>query len=130
MNCRKFSLKKDYNDISDWYLLRRSPPVPKEALPKTGFIVENDNKKICACWLYKTDSNVCLIETLISDPRAKSEERNEAINLVVNNLVDNAKKDGYKIILITSKHNNVIKRAKSLFNFEELQDFKVLARSL
>ena len=68
---------------------------PDAWLPPTGFIVEG----VLAAWLYKTDSGLCYMENVISNPATTHAERDEAIALVAASLEVEAKRCGFRYML-------------------------------
>lgn len=93
MNCRYFTAL-DYPMISTWWAARQWPSLPIEMLPKNGFVVDN----YCAGFLYSTDSQICWMEFLVSNPATDSKARNEAMNLLIATLLGRAKDLGFSII--------------------------------
>lgn len=125
MNIRYYQ-SSDYPVITSWFLGNDLPKFPEELIPSTGFIVEN----LCAGWLYKTDSKIALVETFIGNPKADKEERQKAVNLMFSSLIEEAKKQGFTLLLASSKHDRVINYGINNLNFKELSGYKVFARSL
>lgn len=80
MKVRFIEMDKDYSDICSWWKKQAWPSIPKESLSTTGFIVENDNQKILAGWVYHTNSNTALLEFLVANPEIKGNERDAAFD--------------------------------------------------
>tara|TARA_R100001082_G_scaffold105791_1_gene78147 strand:+ start:312 stop:722 length:411 start_codon:yes stop_codon:yes gene_type:complete len=81
--------EEDYETICKWWKWWRWPIIPKEVLPdngKSGFMVEKNNVPIVSGFLYLTNSNVILLEWIVSNPNYKDKDRKEAIKLLINNV--------------------------------------------
>lgn len=81
--------KKHYEEVCKWWTVRNWMIIPENVLPKTGVIIATkDGVNICAGWLYRTDSNLCAIEWVISNPESAREQRDEAQDLLFKSLLD------------------------------------------
>jgi len=84
----------DYGIITEWARARQFPVLPQEFLPATGLIHEGH----CVGFLYGTDSKICWMEWIISNPNSKSSERNTAMNELLDGLIEEAKRQGFLIM--------------------------------
>ncbi len=100
----------DYQTIKGWSDARGSVLIPQEYLPLTGFVHEGH----CAGFLYKTDSAVAWLEWVFSNPASDSKARNLAMNEMIDELCNEAKRLGFKVILTTVEHKKLIERYESL----------------
>lgn len=91
--------------IAQWYRDHNQMPIPYTSLPKTGIIVD----EIVAGFLYKTDSNVAIIENFISDPSSNKDHRRESIDVCMSTLVKEAKSQGFSYILSYPTHKRMEK---------------------
>jgi hypothetical protein len=99
-----------YNKIREW-AARRDFTIPApEYLPETGYI----NNNHCAGFLYKTDSKICWLEWVVSNPDSPKEERNLALNELIDKLCDDAQKLGFKAIFTSVEHEGLLERYKKL----------------
>ena len=93
--------EKDYEILCDWWKWWKFNPLAKEALPENGtggFMVEYGNTNVCAGFIYKTNSNICLIEWVISNYNVKDKiVRKEAIKLLINALTSEGRRLGFKV---------------------------------
>jgi hypothetical protein len=105
MEVRKFQYS-DYPSLYSWWTAHKWQPVAIEALPKTGLVIEG----VCAGFIYKTDSNMCLIEWIISNPETDKNVRNDALDLLINKLVDTAKEMGFTLAFTSVQHQGLLKR--------------------
>tara|TARA_R110002167_G_scaffold22589_1_gene80834 strand:+ start:92 stop:499 length:408 start_codon:yes stop_codon:yes gene_type:complete len=90
---------------------------PKDFLPDNGtggFIVENNNTPIVAGFLYKTNSKGVLLEWIISNPKYKEEDRQVAIELLINGAENVSKELGYKYMFSIGRNKHLIETHKKL----------------
>lgn len=89
---------KDYPTAVEWWKARNWPPVPQEALPTTGVIVEN----YCVGFVYRTDSAISWMEWIVSNPDTDKNERDKAMNLLIDNLLNKAASMGAKAVFTSA----------------------------
>ena len=65
-------------------------------LPSTGFIVDM----------------LCMFDTFVANPEVDKEERDKALDLLVNALEAEAKESGYEAIICNSRLGAIINRAE------------------
>lgn len=108
MEIRPF-IDSDYSTVCAWYHGRNKTPVPKEFLPRIGFVVDS----IAMGFLMQTDSNLCILEPFIANPEAPSPIRDEALKMVLSTLVATAANMGYKAVFGFSTSTTMVQRALS-----------------
>lgn len=113
-NIRRYT-NKDYRMICTWYIDRDMTPPPPEALSDVGYIVEER----VAGWLYLTNSNIAMIEGIISDPASVPSFRRLATKRLIGTLVDLSISLGYTNILGITSHPSMIETIEP-FGFKEL----------
>ena len=99
---------RDYETIALWWQAHGLDPIPLEFLPAVGFVVS----QVCAGFLYQTDTDLALIEGLVSNPETPAQLRDEALDAVVEALCSEAKKLGYLAISGFTQVPKVVSRAK------------------
>lgn len=125
MQVRKYE-RYDYYTLVEWWSQHSWKAPSINMLPKTGFIVEN----ICAGFLYKTDSEIAWLEFIISNPVSDKEERSQALDLVINSLVEEAKLSGFKAIFTSVEHKKLIERYKEHGFVESDKDMTNMVKRL
>lgn len=103
---RPIDFSKDYEILERWWKEHNWLPVHPSLLPKTGFIVD----EVCAGWLYKTDSAFALLEFVVSDKNAEKDRRDKALNILINSLLEEADKAGFKVVFTSLEHPKLIER--------------------
>lgn len=115
----------DYEIIARWFEKRgmRCPPV--QYFPKVGFIED-----LCAAgFLIQTDTPVAIIDFLISNKGVSELKRGRGIESVVDALIKEAKRRGFKSIRATSQIGSVCDLAKR-FKFVEVGEFKTFFKEI
>lgn len=107
MNVSKFT-EEHYAEVCNWWKAHSWPLMPLSLLPKTGYIVRD----VAAGFLYNTDSGIAWIEWIVSNPESDKAIRNEALDLILGNLIDDAKKMNKTFIFTSSDNEKLINRYK------------------
>lgn len=110
----KFEVKdyepKYYVEIACWFQ-RRKRPIPHEnELPKVGKIVVYNESLISCGFIFMTDTPICSIGNVISDPDVANTVRGESINYLINALCEEAKRLEYSGICAGASSDTLIKR--------------------
>ncbi|WP_224240619.1 hypothetical protein [Hyalangium gracile] len=101
--------EQHFTEVARWFELFNETMVP-EALPQTGYIVPG----IAAGFLYRTDSSVAWVESLIAFKEAPKDVRDRALDAIVVALCRDARKLGFKTVLGSTQLEAVVKRAQRL----------------
>lgn len=93
--------EEDYEILCDWWKWWKFVPIAKESLPDNGtggFMVKHGDTNVCAGFIYKTNSNFCLVEWVISNYNVRDRVvRDKAIKLLINELTNEGKRLGFKV---------------------------------
>lgn len=98
----------DYELLNSWWKDHGWTSPGLDMLPPTGFIVNN----VCAAFLYKTDSPIAWMEFIISDKKADKDIKDKSLDILVDVIIEEAKKSNFKIVFTSSNHSNLISRLK------------------
>ena len=117
LNIRRLT-DSDYNTLTKWWKSwpEWTPPT-RDFLPengKGGLIVEKDNKSIVAGFIYLTNSKTALLEWIVSDPKYRESDREEAIELLISASENVCKELGYKYIFSIGRTKRLIEKHKKL----------------
>lgn len=113
--------ESDYENMCSWWRWWRWPEVCKDVLPMNGtggLMVCKGDTLIAAGFLYMSNSRVCWMDWIVSNPEYRDKDRKDAIGMLVNGLEDVAKAQGYTVIIS-------IARNKSLINIHEQLGYTV-----
>jgi RimJ/RimL family protein N-acetyltransferase len=109
----------DYeNTLCQWWIDWRWDPPSKEFLPEEGtggFMVYDDGVPVCAGFMYRTNSKVVWCDWIISNFGYKNRQgRKEAIELLINTIVELAGESGNKFVYALIKNKPLINTYKKL----------------
>ena len=107
-NARKLT-EQDYSMLVDWWKWWRWPPPSKNLLPNNGtggIIIEKNNIPVVAGFLYFTNSEMVLLEWIVSNPKYKESDRKDAIEMLINVSEQVCRKENkkYMFTIGRSKH--------------------------
>tara|TARA_Y100000589_G_scaffold26208_2_gene21712 strand:- start:17870 stop:18280 length:411 start_codon:yes stop_codon:yes gene_type:complete len=130
LNIRQL-LENDYSTLKTWWDKWSEWTAPsKEFLPENGtggFIVEKDNKPIVAGFIYLTNSKAALLEWIVSDPDYRDSDREDAIELLINESEHVCKTLGYKFIFTIGRNKKLIDTHKKLkWNVDEKPSHEIV----
>lgn len=98
-----FNKDEDYEKIAKWWIDHDQVPCPIDLLPNIGFIVDD----MVVGFLYQTDSGICFVESLVSKKDTNKEERREALDKLMDSLVEVAEGMKYKKIIFHTLHPRI-----------------------
>jgi hypothetical protein len=104
----------DYEDtLIGWWEDWKWTAPPKESLPNNGlggFMISKGEVDVCAGFAYFTNSNLAWCEFIVSNKKYKDKDRNDAIELLINTIVEACKNAGYKTIFTSVSNQNLINK--------------------
>lgn len=107
MNCRYFEAS-DYEKLVEWWRFWRFPAPSLVNLPTTGMIVNLNGIDAVCGFIYLTNSNMCWLEFIVSNPDLKNKkDREDCINECINKLCNLAKEMGYGFVYTSLKNQNL-----------------------
>lgn len=95
------------------FLTREMPLAVVETLPRIGAMVCHENgKPIAAGFLRKIEGSYGMFDGLISNPEASSTIRNEALNMVMTYIIEQARKLKLKNVVGYSIDKSALERSR------------------
>ena len=117
LNIRKLT-ENDWVVLKQWWdAWPEWDAPPKDFLPENGtggLMVESEGEPIVAGFMYITNSKGVLLEWIISNPKYREEDRNDAINLLLIGVENLCKDLGYKYIFSIGRNKSLITTHKNL----------------
>ena len=108
----------DWNTLVEWWSAWPEWQAPaKDFLPENGtggFIVEKQDQPIVAGFLYTTNSKAALLEWIVSNPKYRENDRQKAIELLIEGAESVCKKQGIKYIFSIGRTKQLINTHKKL----------------
>ena len=118
MNTRQLK-EEDWDTLQKWWSAWpewKSPP--REFLPDNGtggIMVEKNNIPIVAGFIYETNSKLCYLEWIVSNPKYKNKkDRKEAIELLITKAEEYTKNLGYTYMWSVGRHKTLIETHRKL----------------
>ena len=118
-----FVEEEDYDTLCEWWSFWRFPSPTRDMLPDNGLgglkvsYVDGDNKKTPCCvgFLYGTNSSMCWLEFIVSNPNVKDKEiRSNSIELLISQICSRAESNGYKSVFASISNQNLINKYKKV----------------
>ena len=109
--------KEDYKIICEWWEWWKWPVIPKDMLPdngESGFLIEKNNIPIVSGFLYITNSKVVLLEWIVSNPKYREDDREEAIELLINSVEQLCRDMSTKYIFSIGRNKHLVETHKKL----------------
>ena len=103
--------KSDWDILVSWWEWWKWPVMPKEFLPENGtggIMIEKNNIPIIAGFLYETNSEVAILEWVISNPKYKGKDRMQAIELLITEVEKRTKELGYKYMFSIGRNKHLV----------------------
>ena len=117
LNIRKLT-ENDWGTLTKWWdAWPEWDAPPKDFLPDNGtggLMVESKGEPIVAGFMYITNSKGVLLEWIISNPKYREEDRNDAINLLLISVENLCKDLGYKYIFSIGRNKSLITTHRNL----------------
>lgn len=117
--------EQHYAQVLRWFELFGETIFP-EVLPPTGLIIPG----VAAGFLYRTDSSLAMIESLVANREAPKEERTRAIDAIIVGLSREAQKQGFKTVLGFTQLDAVVQRVHRLGWSSMGEGFKLVSLQL
>jgi len=112
MECRYFA-DSDYDNIVKWWKFWRFPAPSLSMLSDVGIIVSEGDVDIACGWLYVTNSSMCLVEFIVSNPEVRDKDlRHLAITGLINELTLSAIELGYEYAYTSLTNKNLQNKYK------------------
>ena len=117
LNIRRLT-EKDWSVLPTWWEQWPDWKTPaRDFLPENGLgglMVEKEGKPIIAGFIYTTNSKVVLLEWIISDPNYRDNDRQHALELLIDGAENVCKAQGFKYVFFVGKHNKLINTFEKL----------------
>lgn len=100
----------DYHAICALWRANSWPPIPREALPQHGIIAYKNSEIAAAGFLYASDSTIAWLEFIVTNPAVSSEDRHEALTLIIERLLEMARAAGFTHVFSSLRDPGLIAR--------------------
>jgi sugar phosphate isomerase/epimerase len=100
----------DLPEVAGWYSARGFSGLRPGHLPKHGAIVPG----VAAGWLYRTDSDVGLLDGFVTNPSAPLRERSKAVDAISSHLIELARHLGVRHLVAMCLSAGIHRRSRKL----------------
>lgn len=97
--------------------------------PEIGYVAYAGKEPIAAIFLLRAESKTCIIDGLIANPKIKNPVRANAIYIIVDRLINDAKALGFETIIAWTSNASTFEKAMN-FGFKPLIGEIVIAKDL
>lgn len=117
---------KCYSTLVDWWRKHEAfdgKLIPYNSMPNRVFTVSNTKKDVYGKWsvktdlysvaVYATDSNICGIGWITSNPYAKIKEKYKALEFLYDIILNEMGTQGFDIVLSKTKQTGLMRTLKS-----------------
>lgn len=94
---------EDFPEVLDWYHARFKRIPPEWGFSSSGYVVPG----LVAGFMYKTNSGIVFLDTFISNPDSKREDRHRAIELIIDSATIEAQGQGFKVMACNVRHDSL-----------------------
>jgi hypothetical protein len=105
-----FVTAKALPEIKGWYHERNLEAPRNTHFPTFGYWIPG----VAAGFIVATDTAVCALDGYITNPSATSEQRDKALSLITDELMELAKTQQFQHVMVISKEQSIINRAREL----------------
>ena len=101
----------DYPQLVEWWKWHRFPPPAQEMLPDNGtcgIMLSKNGVNVCVGFVYFTNSKMCWIEFIVSNPNYRESDRKESIKVLINSLSELANQHGFKVAYTNLKNTSLV----------------------
>ena len=128
-NARKLT-EQDYKMLVSWWKWWRWSPPAITLLPDNGtggLIIEKNNEPIVAGFLYFTNSEMVLLEWIISNPEYKQKDRKDTIEFLIKVSETLCKKQNKKHMFTIGRNKHLIDIHKKLdWNVDNKTSYEII----
>ena len=117
LNIRRLK-ESDWETLLEWWDKWEDWTAPaRDFLPdngKGGLMVEKNGEPVIAGFIYTTNSKAVLLEWIISNPDYRDNDREQALELLINGSEDVCKSLGFNYMFSIGRNSNLIDTHKKL----------------
>jgi hypothetical protein len=121
--------ESDWDTMCSWWKWWKWPQMSKDMLPMNGLgglMVYKEKTPIVAGFLYLSNSKVCWLDWIVSNPEYREEDRKESMSLLIDSLEKVAHNEGYSIIISIARNKSLIETHKKLgYTVDESPSYEI-----
>lgn len=118
----KYFEYEDLSFLNDWLREREHKTFEYYELPAVGFIVSEGDLRIATCFLRRCEGGYGIVDGLASNPEAESWMRDQALDLVVQMVCEEAKQRGITRLVAWTIDSSTLERGSTRHGFLKSQN--------
>lgn len=120
MKTRLFNMADDLETLEELSLKNDMSQIIPEEIPVMGIVIEKDDSVIAMGFLRQCEGYVGIMDSVITDPQTKSEDRNQALNILFEEVIKLAGSINIHHLIGFTVHPGMCERSKR-FGFSEIK---------
>lgn len=119
-----------YDKLVDWWVKHKAfegETIPYKSMPNRVFTVSNKERDLYSVAVYITDSDMCWIGWITSNPSSALKERYKALEFLYGIISKEMKTQGFEIVISKTKQKGLMKTLKNtgFINIEPNTNFYI-----
>lgn len=106
----RFNAEAHYMDVASWWKEEGWPVMPLNFLSANGLVCYWGDEPAMAAWVYRTDSDFCLFEFIVANPKIRKDKRANCFRELFKSGKILAKEMGFKTMLVMARNDSLISR--------------------
>jgi len=111
MEVERYSPHKHYKLMLEWLTAREHYLPPEDEMPTVGFVAHLEGKPVAMGFIRRVEGSYGQLDGLVSNPSFPGDLRSQAIDIVVENIINKAKLMNLKCLTATSLDKNTLERS-------------------
>lgn len=121
MEIRFFGQKdNDFKDLNSMAMKHNMAPLKLENIPVLGIVAEKHNEIVAMGFLRQCEGYYGVVDSIITNTDSKPQDRNAALNLIFQELINMAKELHIRNLIGFSRETSTVERSKA-FGFKEIE---------
>lgn len=112
MEICQFEMQRHYETLLYWLARHKAYLPGHDEMPAIGYMAYDGQQAIACGFLRKVEGGMGQLDGLCTNPEALPSKRHDAIDLVVNRILDEAKALGMRNLLAMSTDKSVLMRSQ------------------
>ena len=111
MEVERFCIAMHYQKMLDWLAIRNHYLPSEDEMPTVGFVAKLDESPVAMGFIRRVEGSYGQLDGLVSNPSFPGDLRSQAIDIVVENIINKAKLMNLKSLTATSVDKFTLERS-------------------
>ena len=113
MTSEFFEYNKHVTVVNGWLTHRGWPELSRDMIPETGIVVSSGLEPVACGFLYKTDSNIAILEWVVGNPFVTHEIRASGLDFLIKSLLKIGKSYGFSFAFSYTKNERLLEKYRA-----------------